>query len=143
MKLIIVDVNAAHKVFARPPRKQWKDLQESLTRGKPFDVVAVHGGELTREYQGTNIWPICVELSRVGRMRAFSHPLVDNETEAVRRVGICKSNDMHIIALASVSNCRLLCSQDKALQQDFRNPQLINRPRGKIYGGSNHNHLLG
>jgi len=141
MKLIIVDVNAAHKVFAKPPRKQWKDLQESLTRGKPFDVVAVHGGELTREYQGKELWQTCIELNRTGRMRLFKDSLVDGETQAVRNLGICKSNDTHVIALARVSHCRLLCSQDRSLQQDFKNQRLIN-PRGSVYGGNSHNHLL-
>ena len=141
MKLIIVDVNAAHNVFAMPPRKQWKDLQESLTRGKPFDVVAVHGGGLTREYQGKGIWQICIELNRVGRMRLFKDSLVDDETQVVRKLGICKSNDAHVIALARVSHCRLLCSEDGNLKQDFKNQRLIN-PRGKIYGGNSHNHLL-
>ena len=47
--------------------------------------------------------------------------------------GRCQSNDPHIIALAQVSGARLLYSNDKALQQDFKNQDLINNPKGKIY----------
>ena len=45
----------------------------------------------------------------------------------------CRSNDLHIIALAIVSGARLLYSQDQLLQQDFRDKALIDQPRGKIY----------
>ena len=47
--------------------------------------------------------------------------------------GAVKSDDPHIIALAQVSGARLLYSNDKSLQQDFKNKDLINNPRGKVY----------
>lgn len=47
--------------------------------------------------------------------------------------GMCQSDDTHIIALAQISGARLLFSNDKALHQDFKNKELINNPRGKVY----------
>lgn len=44
-----------------------------------------------------------------------------------------QSNDIHIIALARVSGARLLFSNDTALHKDFRNKDLIDQPRGKVF----------
>ena len=44
-----------------------------------------------------------------------------------------QSDDPHILALAVVSGARLLYSNDRLLQHDFKNPALINQPRGKVY----------
>lgn len=44
-----------------------------------------------------------------------------------------QSDDPHILALAVVSGARLLYSNDRLLQHDFKNLALINQPRGKVY----------
>ncbi len=53
------------------------------------------------------------------------------------------SNDAHVIALARVSGARILFCRDTALEKDFRNPSVINNPRGKIYKYKSHKNLLG
>ena len=45
----------------------------------------------------------------------------------------CRSNDPHIIALARLSGTRLLYSNDRALQKDFKDKNLIDRPRGTVF----------
>ena len=45
----------------------------------------------------------------------------------------CVSDDPHVVALAQLSGARLLYSNDTDLMQDFRNRNLIDRPRGRIY----------
>lgn len=45
----------------------------------------------------------------------------------------CKSDDPHVIAVALISNARFLYSNDDYLQKDFRNPNLVNNPRGSVY----------
>lgn len=45
---------------------------------------------------------------------------------------VCRSNDVHILALAKVSGSRLLFSNDKALWDDFRDRNIL-QPKGKIY----------
>ena len=47
--------------------------------------------------------------------------------------GVCKSNDLHVLALALVSGARLLYTNDTALIDDFGNRDIVARPRGKIY----------
>ena len=49
------------------------------------------------------------------------------------RDGVCKSNDLHVLALALVSGARLLYTNDTALIDDFGNREIVTRPRGKIY----------
>ena len=44
-----------------------------------------------------------------------------------------KSNDHHMLALAIVSGSRLLYSNDKDLQKDFGNIQLLGSPKGRVY----------
>lgn len=44
----------------------------------------------------------------------------------------CRSNDVHILALAKVSGSRLLFSNDKDLWDDFRDRNIL-KPKGKIY----------
>ena len=98
--------------------------------------------------------PLTQELSKVGgaadQMQswlqaglAFREDTAKIELEQGRIEGRCSSNDPHIIALARVSGARLLCSSDKKLHTDFRDRALINNPRGAVYQGAAHTHLLG
>ena len=58
---------------------------------------------------------------------------MDDHATGLRREGVCKSNDLHVIGLALVSGARLLYTNDTALIDDFGNREVIARPRGKIY----------
>ncbi len=58
---------------------------------------------------------------------------VDDHATGLRKEGVCKSNDVHVLALALVSGARLLYTNDAALKDDFGNPEIVARPRGKIY----------
>ena len=51
----------------------------------------------------------------------------------IQQIGECASDDEHVIALARVSGARLLFTNDGDLQADFKNPGIINGPRGVIY----------
>jgi hypothetical protein len=55
---------------------------------------------------------------------------------------LCRSNDLHIIALARVARVGLLCSRDQALADDFTNRTLIANPRGRVYKYARHRTLL-
>jgi hypothetical protein len=81
-------------------------------------------------------------LNQAGRAYYFTDEEVCTEEENVINLAVMTSNDPHIIALARVSGARTLCSHDIQLHRDFRNRNLINRPRGHIYQNSSHRHLL-
>jgi len=66
-------------------------------------------------------------------MRIVQDDDVDQRVKNLNQLGTCKSDDPHIIALAQISGARLLYTNDKALQKDFKRKELIDSPRWKIY----------
>lgn len=54
----------------------------------------------------------------------------------------CRSNDLHVLALARVSGARTLCTADGDLRRDFKDSRLVARPKGSIYSRASHAHLL-
>jgi hypothetical protein len=137
---VIVDANLASRVFGSPAEPDFSPV---------IDWVVQRGGELVVGGQ------LAAELDRLGEPRRFLRALVragrarlvpdtevDQETRKVEAAGLCVSNDCHVIALARVSGARTLCTADRALQTDFSNPNLVARPRGKVYQRQEHRHLL-
>jgi len=140
---LIVDINVAHRVITDSNDPDFKDLHSCIFYGKPRNVRLVYGGRLAKEYsKNYSMMRLILQLDRKGRARTVPDNLVEDETERLEKSQLCCSNDQHIIALAIVSNVRLLCSHDQSLHSDFTNRALLNNPRGKVYQNSNHNHLL-
>ena len=67
---------------------------------------------------------------------------IENRIIKLRQNGACKSNDEHVIALAQVSGARLLYSGDGDLRKDFKNKELIDHPRGKVYSTEENSRFL-
>lgn len=102
----------------------------------------VVGGRLTREL--TKVAGAANQIQAWLRAGiAFQEDDATIEGEQAQIQGQCSSDDPHVIALARASGARLLCSSDRKLHADFRNRSLINNPRGSIYQGAQHSHLLG
>jgi hypothetical protein len=136
---LIVDTNVAHMIFSTSPHADFEPVQRSLFAKK---ARAFYGGELAREYgRMIKLGPLLAELDRQGIILQVSNVAVDDATEQVRREGNCVSNDPHIIGLAKVSACRLLCSNDVLLHKDFTNPALL-KPHGTVYQSASHSHLI-
>lgn len=128
----IVDNNVRDQVFgentASPAGKFFLDW---LSNGPGKLVV---GGELLREldeYGYFNRW-LRTALARNIAL-AIDDDAVDVETDAIRRQGICRSDDEHVLALARISGARLLFTNDRALQDDFRDRRIVPGTRGRIY----------
>ncbi len=81
-------------------------------------------------------------LGQAARARKIADNLIEIELGKVAELGICKSNDSHMLALARAGNVRLQCTEDADLIVDFRNKAIIDNPRGNIHSASRHNHLL-
>lgn len=136
---LIVDSNKVCEVFVRPTR-EFERLNRAVITGK---AKIAYGGELTREYRRVfGFWRLLIAFDRQGAAMHVNDARIDQETERVRRMNICRSDDPHIIALARVGRVRLICSDDARLRIDFRNPRLLSNPRGSIYTSSNHHNLL-
>src|SRR5882724_7236697 len=140
---LIIDNDARDRVFFNPDDRDFQDLHSCLIgHGLPA-VRIVYGGELRREYlKRPRVMKQLVELDRKGRARAVSGALVDEESAALRASGLCRSNDVHVTALARVGKVGLLCTCDNDLMRDFKTKELIDKPRGKVYNRKSHKELL-
>ena len=94
----------------------------------------VIGGKLRQELsRNREFKDWLMEAIRGGRARTFNDEEVEERTEALKQSGLCQSNDQHIIALAQLSNARLLYTNDGPLTQDFGSSELIKDPKGRVY----------
>lgn len=73
------------------------------------------------------------ELRSAGKIIEKKDSKVEKRAIELREIDLCVSDDEHIIALAQISGARLLYSNDGDLHKDFRNKNLIDNPRGKVY----------
>lgn len=71
-----------------------------------------------------------MEWDRAGRLIRAKDTLVDAEERRYAALAL-KSDDPHVLALASISLTRLVYTQDANLMKDLKNRDLV-YPRGKI-----------
>jgi hypothetical protein len=137
---LIIDNDVVHEVFKADSSSRFVYIKEGLfEQKKPLKLV--YGGRLRDEYfESETIRRIILQLDRAGRAVAMPDEAIKAVELSVE--GLCESNDAHVIALAVVSNARILLSSDKTLHQDFTNPDLVKKPRGKVYQGVEHARLL-
>ena len=128
----IVDNNVRHEVFGDEPTEAGQYFLDWLERkGGPLVV----GGRLLSDelggYHNFNSW--LVQALIAGKARRISDDTVDAAMSSLQQRQVCRSDDEHILALAQVSGARLLFTNDRALQQDFRNQRIIGGTRGRVY----------
>ena len=137
----ILDTNVRDQVFGSNRTQAGRVFFKWINTGKGHLVV---GGkllaELRKNSESFNRWAK-VAIS-YGRMSIEDDESIRIQTKKLQVEALCRSNDHHIIALAQISGTRLLFSNDQKLRQDFKDPKLINKPKGKIYASNKHKHLL-
>lgn len=127
----ILDANVAHEVFSKEGPPAGKAFFNRISGGRLRLVV---GGKLLEELQANNSckeWILQATLA--GLVHTVNAEAVDTESTNLSRTGSCRSNDLHVIALARLSRARLLYSNDLSLHADFKDRTLISGPTGKIY----------
>ena len=135
----ILDANVAGQVFGADRPAAGQAFFEWIDSGRGRLVV---GGKLRRELDGNRAfrdWRLQAVLA--GRIRLLNDEEVDGRARQLKQEGKCRSDDEHVVAVALLGGARLLYSNDDALQKDFGNKDLIDRPRGKVYSTQRHNHL--
>ena len=127
----IVDANVAYEVFGSDRRPAGKRFFDWLSSPRGQLVV---GGKLREELARDRRFVQWLRSAvRNDRARSVTDEAVDDHVTGLRREGVCRSYDLHVLALALVSGARLLDTNDTALIDDFGNPGIVARPRGKIY----------
>ena len=129
----IVDADSADILFGDDPPEGAARFLRWLSQSK-FRLV-IGGRRLEAEFQRTGrttqAW--MARAQAAGLLWIENWDSVNKREDALARSGSCRSNDEHIIALAQISGARLLYSGDRLLHADFRDANLLNNPRGRIY----------
>ena len=113
----IVDANVCHQVFGEGRPEAGRQFAEWIKKGNKLVV----GGKLLRELSmDSNFKRWFRNAQRTGRSVRLSDDDVDRQTSLLEQQIQWRSNDHHIIALAQLSNARLLYTNDGELQADFR-----------------------
>lgn len=136
---IIVDANVAHRLAANPCGLEAAPLGDRV-ENKRLEVAS--GGRNAEELLATKLRRWLVEQTRSGTVRIYPSALLAAEEDRCRQGQKCFSDDQHIIALARVSGARLLYTVDGALRKDFKNKELVDKPRGRIYSSRRNATLL-
>lgn len=136
----IVDNSARDEVFGDNRSPAGGFFFRWLNNGNGRLVV---GGKLLKELSRSEKfkkWFYAALRPTVANVRRISKQDVDRETEVLQSLGGCRSDDEHVLALARVSGARLLFTNDRDLQEDFRDPSLINSGsgRGRVYTTRRH-----
>lgn len=138
----ILDANVAGLVFA----SRTTEAENESASKCFFDWVDSGAGSLIAGGK------LLIELDKVSnfqkwRKRAVSAgriTILDGDSvnqKASQVAPRCESNDPHVIAVALISGARLLYSNDGDLQNDFKNPNLVNNPRGNVYSTRRNNNF--
>ena len=128
---MILDANVAHEILDPNVSAAGKAFRDRIKSGKAKLLL---GGKLRDELSDqTRLMEWLRENILAGSIKNIDDQKVNREAQNLRNQRLCRSNDFHIIALARLGSARLLYSNDKNLQQDFKNKKLIDKPRGKIY----------
>jgi hypothetical protein len=139
---IIIDSNCASKVFTSPPLTDFLPLHRWINDRNGSMVL---GGKNKQElFRIEKARLAIIEWNR--RSKAF---FINDDEIAAKDRELCAqpvrptSNDSHMLALAIVSGARWLCSTgDTALCNDFKNPKLLPKRRGRIYKYASHGSRL-
>jgi hypothetical protein len=132
---LIVDANLCSVILKKTNDTSYQKLRDLIFSNR---ITLVHGGKLTSEYKKAGVLNVIALLSQSGRAFKVSSDLIDLQYDQIEDK--CTSNDTHVIALARADRQRahILCTDDQALQTDFKNKVLIDKPRGTIYSPSRH-----
>jgi hypothetical protein len=122
-------------VFKKTSDASYQKLRETIFSNR---LTLIYGGKLTEEYKTAGVLGVIASLAQSGRAFKVSSALIDAQLVQIKNK--CKSNDDHVIALARADRKRghVLCTNDQALQHDFADKTLIDKPRGTIYSPTRH-----
>ena len=125
----ILDANTVSEVFGpnRPPAGE--KFFDWLS--KPRGQLVVGGKVLDELRQDDRFRKWLQEAVRSARIRQFADDDLAPHAAEIARTDF-RSNDEHVLALASASGAGLLYTNDQTLIEDFKNPHILPNP-GKVY----------
>lgn len=129
----IIDANVRDQVFGDRRPKAGEFFFNSLNSDKR-GIKLVVGGKLLEELSNSKAFNTWLQIALLfGRAQTIPDEKVEAATKELEAQQICSSNDAHVVALARVSGARLLFTNDRELQIDFKNRQIIDGIQGRAY----------
>ncbi len=126
---IIVDSNAAHQI--KNATSDGKPVRDWLLDPRSQAGLVV-GGKLTGELVRAGLERTMVELRRAARLCVVRDQDVTKAEQQIVSAGGCRSNDLHVVALARAAACQLIFTSDKLLHSDLKN-RILMPQRVSIY----------
>ena len=124
----IVDANVRDQVFGDAQSPAGKHFLDWLTPERGGRLIV--GGRLLQELSGLQKFQRWLRVSiKLSVAKIVPDDRVNSATTDLENRGVCKSNDAHVVALAMIGGARLLFTNDRFLQGDFKQ----NIQDGKIY----------
>ena len=137
---LIVDADRMGVFLETPEHEDARPVHEWLRRGVGRLVYST-GGKFDAElYQRAR--ELLGAYRRAGRATFVPEDTFRDDAHRLNEDVELRSNDAHVLALARASRARLLFTGDKRLKADFKDAQIISKPRGKIYSGAKNSQLL-
>ncbi len=137
---ILIDANRTGDLVKSPPGPAARLVLDYVGNSGGKIVV---GGKLEKELvHNHNLLKLFVEWKRAQRLVQIKAEVIESRVEELARARLHQSNDLHVLALALASGARVLWTDDRALQDDFRNKSLIDNPRGRVFSGPKSKGLL-
>lgn len=126
---VIIDSNVINQVFGVRNKQAGRELLKWIESRKG---KLIFGGRLTQEIEQNNN---CRAWMRTASRRGLAREIPGNAiTKKYKVLTKHKSDDEHILVLAMVSRTRLLFTNDTALADDFRDPDIMGSGfRGRVY----------
>lgn len=130
---IIVDTNRIGDFFSKPNNDDVDPIHKWLER--KFGVLIYSTGSKFADELQYKTRRLLKEYAKAGHAKLIPASVFEEDEQHLQENPAVKSNDCHVLALARVADVRILFTEDQDLMEDFKNPNLINKPRGKIFSG--------
>lgn len=136
---VIIDANVLGKFLSEPENEDCNPIYRWLWSG---GRIVYSSGSQFRHEIGASARSKLRELASKGNAVLISAQEFQDIEDDVRTGGLCRSDDFHILALARFTRARVLYTKDQKLIHDFKNKDLIDKPRGRIYTNKSNKNLL-
>jgi predicted nucleic acid-binding protein len=143
---IVIDTNSFASVFdaKSDDHPEFRPVLNWITNGKG---KIVYGGTKYRDElrAAQRYLGVFGELARARKVVEIPDVDVDREQERIENLVLHRDfDDPHIVAIVSVSRCKLVCSRDKRAYRFIKDVSLYPKAgmRPKIYSDSNNSDLL-
>lgn len=139
---IIVDANKLGTFLADSPDADSEPIHRWLGHRNAKGVLVYSTGGKFGAELGLQARKKLFVYVQAGKAHLIPPHRFADDADQLQASGKLRSDDPHVLALARASGARLLYTADGDLIADFKDRDLIDSPRGKIYSNAGNSDLL-